>query len=216
MNRDFEVKQLLRAYRKGMLSEAAFEEEIERLTQEAPAEGEANEPHGFRAFGRIYRTERDAIVSFLDRVRAAQAQSAIAFAKWAEVCRVVGLRTPLWMIAEREGYHARICERRLKELGAECQAQPTEHERQLVELLANPQMPDVEKLFWFVSEVADPKAAIGPIVNFANLLNEDVETRQALRLLAEDELSTTVWLRETCLAMSPPDDTRTTSPGAQR
>jgi hypothetical protein len=31
MNRDFEVRQLLRAYRSGLLSEAAFEEEMNRL-----------------------------------------------------------------------------------------------------------------------------------------------------------------------------------------
>jgi hypothetical protein len=31
MNRDFEIKQLLRAYRRGLMSEAAFDEEMTRL-----------------------------------------------------------------------------------------------------------------------------------------------------------------------------------------
>ncbi|HUA32313.1 MAG TPA: hypothetical protein VMA09_01810 [Candidatus Binataceae bacterium] len=202
MNRDFEIKQLLCAYRKGMLSEAAFEEEITRLEREAPPAADHDTPAGFRAFGRVFRSEREAVAIFLDRIRAAQAESAVGFARWAEVCRTPGLRTPLWMIAEREAYHARIFERRLHEIGAELRALPTEHERQLVELLANPEVSDSDKLLWFVSEVPDPKEAIGPIVDFAGLLTEDLETRQVLRLLAEDELSTTVWLRETCVALS--------------
>ena len=35
MNRDFEIRQLLRAYRSGIMSEAAFEEEMARLEHES-------------------------------------------------------------------------------------------------------------------------------------------------------------------------------------
>jgi hypothetical protein len=35
MNRDFEIRQLLRAYRSGLKSEAAFDEEMVRLEHEA-------------------------------------------------------------------------------------------------------------------------------------------------------------------------------------
>ena len=66
MNRDFEFKQLLRAYRSGIISEHAFEEEMAKLEGSAPAAN--GDGGGFHAFGKTYKSERAAIVSFLDRI----------------------------------------------------------------------------------------------------------------------------------------------------
>ena len=52
MNRDFEIRQLLRAYRSGILSEAAFEKELRDL--ERGASGEGGDDSGFEAFGQRY------------------------------------------------------------------------------------------------------------------------------------------------------------------
>ena len=41
MNRDFEIKQLVWAFRGGIMSEAAFEEELSRLELETGAQGPA-------------------------------------------------------------------------------------------------------------------------------------------------------------------------------
>ena len=41
---------------------------------------------------------------------------------------LASIRSGIRMIAEREGYHARIFERRMKDLGVECKAQVTEDE----------------------------------------------------------------------------------------
>jgi hypothetical protein len=200
VNRDFEVRQLLRAYRSGLMSEAAFEEEMTRLEQRNGEHGQTQA--GFEAFGRRYRSEREAIVNFLDELHATQMETAIGFAKWAAVCRTTGLRTGLLMIAERNAYHARVLERRVRELGGELHGSPTEQGSKLVELLANRDISDLEKLLALISFIRDPQESVAPIVQFASLLRADLETRQALRLLAEDELSSATWLHEICAVLS--------------
>jgi hypothetical protein len=199
VNRDFEIRQLLRAYRGGLMSEAAFEEEMGRLEQEG---GEEPRPQpGFEALGRTYRSERDAVVNFLDELHATQMEAAMGFAKWAAVCRTNGLRTGLLMIAERDAYHARVLERRVRELGGELHGSPTEHSSKLVELLANRDIGELDKLLALISFIRDPQEAVTPILKFASLLRNDLETRQALRLLAEDELSSATWLHEICAVL---------------
>ena len=62
--------------------------------------------------------------------------------------------------------------------------------------------PTFEKLQRFASRVGDPKDAVKPIQEFAALIKEDIETREALRLFCEDEFSTATWLHESCAALS--------------
>ena len=55
MNLDFEFKQILRAYRAGIIDEATFEQELQSLEN-----GSASSQNGFRAFGSSYASEREA------------------------------------------------------------------------------------------------------------------------------------------------------------
>jgi hypothetical protein len=203
MNRDFEVRQLLRAYRSGLMSEAAFEDEMAQLEHEAASPEAAQGPSpGFEAFGQIFRSERDAVLNFLDKLHATQMDAAVGFAKWAAVCRTNGLRTGLMMIAERDASHARTLERRARELGGELHSTNTEQGNRVVELLANKEIADIEKLVALTSLIDDPQEAVAPIVNFAALLRSDSESKQALRLIAEDELSSATWLHDVCGALA--------------
>jgi hypothetical protein len=52
-----------------------------------------------------------------------------------------------------------------------------------------------------VALVHEPKEAVAPILAFASMLKADVESQQALRLLADDELSTATWLRDITLSL---------------
>lgn len=201
MSRDFEFKQLLRAYRGGIISESTFEQEMAKLEGGAAANGDGG---GFHAFGRAYKSERAAIISFLDKVRAGEANGGEAFAAWAAVCKTECIRTGIRMIAEREAYHSRIFEQRLLELGGEKRADATEEGRQFKQFLGDPAIPDNEKLLRFTKSVGDPKEAVRPIHDFAALIKEDIETREALRLFAEDELSSTTWIWESCAALNAP------------
>ncbi|HEX4209159.1 MAG TPA: hypothetical protein VHY56_02105, partial [Candidatus Binataceae bacterium] len=90
MGKDFEFRQLLRAYRAGLITEETFEAEMATLDTQ---NGHAGEPRGFQAFGKSYNSERDAIVSFLDKVQAAEANAGIAFSDWAKVCTTDCIRS---------------------------------------------------------------------------------------------------------------------------
>jgi len=98
MNRDFEFRQLLRAYRAGIISEKTFEAEMAEIEHNGSANGTSG---GFHAFGKTYKSEREAIVSFLDRGHAAEANGALTFGNWAKVCTTDCIRSGLRMIAER-------------------------------------------------------------------------------------------------------------------
>jgi hypothetical protein len=213
VNRDFEIRQLLRAYRSGLMSEAAFEEEMNELER---GNGEHTQAQpGFEALGRVYRSEREAVINFLDELHATQMETAVGFAKWAAVCRTTGLRTGLLMIAERDAYHSRVLERRVRELGGELHGSPTEQGSKLVELLANQEISELEKLLALISFIRDPQESVAPILQFASLLRADLETRQALRLLAEDELSSATWLHEICALLSAQSPENPATPAKQ-
>src|SRR5260370_16436089 len=94
MSRDFEFKQLLRAYRGGIISQATFESEMTCLEADAPmaANGNGNGA-GFKAFGRTYKSERAAVVSFLDKVRAGEAGGGQAVTAWDQLCETDFLPT---------------------------------------------------------------------------------------------------------------------------
>jgi hypothetical protein len=209
MDREFEFKQLLRAYRAGIIGKAAFDEEMARLEGEAGANGDGG---GFRAFGRSYKSERDAVISFLDKVRAGEANGGEAFAAWAAVCKTDCIRTGLHMIAEREAYHARIFEQRLLELGGEKRSTPTEEGLKFKAYLGDPGIPDAEKLLSFTKNVGDAKEAVRPIHEFAALLKDDLATREALKLFAEDELSSVTWVWQVCAVLNAPAQTAAPAP----
>jgi hypothetical protein len=128
--------------------------------------------------------------------------AAVGFAKWAAVCRTAGLRSGLIILAERKAYHARVIERRAHELGADLRSTGTEQGGKLVELLASREISELEKLLALTSLIQEPKEAVAPLMVFAAALNSDVETKQALRLIAEDELSSATWLHDVCAALS--------------
>lgn len=200
MNRQFQFRQLMRAYQSGIIDEAAFEEEMTKLEGAAGAEPRG----GFHAFGRVYQSEREAITSFLDQVVAGEAHGGEAFAAWASVCKTEHLRTGLRMIAEREAYHARIFELRLLELGAERCVSASEEASKLKDYLGDPKVADREKLSRFIRMVGEPKEAARPLHEFVALIKDDIETREAIRLFAEDELSSATWLWRWCSALNQP------------
>jgi hypothetical protein len=204
MNKDFEFKQLLRAYRNGIISEATFESELACMEGEAHANGNGNRVDGFKAFGRTYRSERDAIISFLDKVRDAESRAGEYLSKWVAVCKTECVRGGIKMVAEREAYHGRVFERRLLELGGQKRAAMSDEARKYAEYISNPNISDGEKLLRATASTGDPKEAIRPICEFADLIKEDQETKEMLNLFAQDELSSATWLRAACALINAP------------
>jgi hypothetical protein len=181
-------------------SDAALEEMAQRERDQADSPD--SNGAGFRALGKTYDSERAAIISFLTKVRASEANGHEAFAAWAAVCSTESLKTGIRMIAEREACHARIFDRRLSELGVHERAPVPEEGRRFSAYLGDPSISDSEKLVRFVRSVGDPEASIKPIRYFAALIREDVQTREALLLLSEDELSSATWAHKSCAALN--------------
>jgi len=202
MNRDIEFKALLRAFRSGIITEQTFEDEMAMLERAGASTNGTAGGSGFHAFGRTYHSERAAIISFLDKVRAGEANGGEAFAAWADACTTDCLRTGLRVIAEREAYHSRVFAQRVAELGGEQRAAATDGSQKFTAYLGDRNIPDTEKLLSFTKRVGKPEDAVNPICEFANLIKEDLGTREALRLFAEDELSTAKWLWDSCAALN--------------
>jgi hypothetical protein len=200
VSRDFEFRQLLRAYRSGIISESTFECEVTSL--ESASANNIHNGDGFRAFGKTYRSERAAIVSFLDKVRAGEANGAEAFSAWAQACKTECIFTGIRMIAEREGYHSRIFGKRLAEVGGQPRAGQSEEGRKFTAMLASTEISDNQKLLRLTSTLGKPEDAIAPILEFAALIRDDLSTKEALRLFAEDELSTARWIWDSCAALN--------------
>jgi hypothetical protein len=198
MNRNFEFKQLLRAYRGGIIDEATFESEVSALENGSPG---SNGHRGFVAFGKTYGSEKEAVLEFLDRARAGEAGGAEAFNGWVKTCKTECIYTGIQMIAEREAYHSRIFAKRLADLGGMQHAGTTEQGRKLTETLSS-DLADNKKFLYITTNFGRPEEAIAPIKAFGESLREDMSTKEAIRLFAEDELSSAKWLWDTCAALN--------------
>jgi hypothetical protein len=199
MTRNFEFKQLLRAYRSGIIDEATFESEVKALENGSAG---TNGHRGFMAFGKNYGSEKEAVIAFLDRARAGEAGGAEAFNGWVKSCKTECIYMGIQMIAEREAYHSRIFAKRLADLGATPHAGRTEEGRKLVEALSG-DMPDNKKFLYITSNFGKPEEAIAPIKAFAESIKEDPMTKEAVLLFCEDELSSARWLWNTCAVLNP-------------
>lgn len=202
MGRDFEFKQLLRAYRNGIIDEATFEKEMASL--EGNSNGASANGDGFRAMGKSYPSEKAAIMSFLENGATGEAGGAEAFTKWAAVCKTDCIRSGLRMVAEREAYHSRQLAQRLRELGGECHGEMSEETRKFVSFVSNPDRSDINKLTHLNKNFGDPDSIFKPAREFIASIKEDLETREMLRLFIEDECSTLNWLADCCKALSAP------------
>src|SRR5215472_3928602 len=102
MNKEFEFTQLLRAYRAGIISESAFEAEMDHLGIRSNGNGA-----GFKAFGRTYASEREAVIKFLEAVAPAETAGGEAIRAWLEACKLDRIKGGLTIAAERQSNHER-------------------------------------------------------------------------------------------------------------
>jgi hypothetical protein len=202
MSRDFEFRQLLRAYRNGIIDEATFDKEMAKL--EEPGSATPHNGGSFRAMGKSYPSERAAIMSFLENTAAAEGGGAEGFSRWAAVCKTDCIRSGLRMVAEREAYHSRQMAQRLSELGGECKASMREDTRKFVDFVGNSEMSDVDKLARLSKSMGSADAIFKPVRELIAAIKEDLGTREMLRLFVEDETSTLSWLCDCGKALCAP------------
>ena len=138
----------------------------------------------------------EAVLRFLDDLRAAETAGAEVLAAWIAVCGLDGLRGGLRAIGEREAAHAELLEERVHELGGTCTAAVAEAVRAAaLACFGSPAMADEEKLALLLGRYPDDTAAARPILAVCGELAGDPETQELLRLIAEGEGATVAWLR---------------------
>jgi hypothetical protein len=95
-------------------------------------------------------------------------------------------------------YHARVFADRLRELGGKCSASVSEEGRKFLESISDPTVKDTEKLLIHHKLVPDPAARFKSICEFAELIKEDLETKEMVKLFVDDEISSGNWLNSAC------------------
>jgi len=143
-------------------------------------------------------------IRFLDQFRGGEALGEASLGAWIEVCKTPCLKGGLRTIQMREGMHAVLLERRIKELGGSCRYEvPQAAHDAAMNGSADPQRTDAEKVLAFVSQFPDVDAALKPIYDLADRLDGDQETQSLLRTIAQDERSTLEFLTEACALLNP-------------
>jgi hypothetical protein len=212
MNRDFEFKQLLRAYRAGIITAETFECEMGAMEH---GNGNGAGARAFQAMGKTFSSERLAVDAMLDRFRAGEANGEAAFAAWSKLCTTDCIRSGIRMIAEREGYHARIFERRMRDLGVDCKATVTEASRKITEYLSDANVTDNQKLLYLNSLAPDIDAFFKPVTDLVENIKDDLESKELFKLYVQDELSSARWLQYACEALNGAGTSATQSMPAQ-
>jgi hypothetical protein len=126
------------------------------------------EPRSTPATGAPARAE---LLRFLDRFRAGEALGAATTQAWIAVSDVACVKGGLHVVAEREGMHARLLDACLRAHGG----------------TPRYEIPEA---------VCD--AAMKPIYDMADRLDDDPETQALLRTIAQDERSTLEFFQQAC------------------
>lgn len=142
---------------------------------------------------------REEVIRFLDQFRAGEALGEASLGAWIEASDTPCLRGGLRTIQLREGFHARLLEQRIKELGGSAEAEiPEDVYSRIMQQLGSREQADAEKLRDFVARYPDIDAALRPIHELADRLESDQETQSLLRTIAQDERSTLEFLTDAC------------------
>jgi hypothetical protein len=209
VNRQFEVRQLLKAYRKGLISDELFEEQMREIEGGALANGAAAPAKTYRLRKRVYTSERDLLARFLDEFRAGETFGGETFALWCRTTSDAALRGGLRVVAEREARHGRLLADRLAEIGGRCEVTlPEEFRQAACARLSSREISDLDKIRDLTRRLPDVEAAVKPIRDVIDQIESDCETKTLLELLIDEEVSTLRWLHaeEKRLAGAAPAD----------
>lgn len=176
------MKKLLTLFRQGAISE---EDLLTQIEASAPAKVREDEDSGER--------KRFELASVLDRYRAAEASGAETLSEWSRLSLDAGLSGGLRTIAAREAYHADLLARRVRELGAEPDAQIPSWLSDYNSRMVNPAATDVERLEAIVGQFPDIEAALAPLEKTIESIDGDPLTRELLRTIEQDERASLEW-----------------------
>ena len=193
VDRNFELRQLLKAYRKGLISDEMFEEQLRDLDSGSEAAPAATTPPArqWHSQGKSFPSEQALLRHFLDELRAGESFGGEIFQRWQEVASHPGLRGTLRAISGREAMHGQILAARLREIGGtESACLPASFAEATQARLASAGISDVDKLREVLSRLPNVEAATAPLREVIEQIEDDLESRLLLELIVADETST--------------------------
>ncbi len=144
--------------------------------------------------GKPNPSERDRIVHLLQAYRSTESFNAYYLPKWAEASTNEGLKGGLRIVQAREGVHARLMRERLRELGETTfiEVSQERHDQQ-VPFFASREKTDLEKLAFLGHVFEDLDDFFKPITDLIDDIKEDLQTREMLRTILDNEYATVKW-----------------------
>lgn len=182
-----ELSRLLERFRRGELDEEQLLEQIADRDGRRRAAAATHEPS---------RDRRAHVLERLDAYRAAEQSGAEVLETWAELSDDAALVGGLRTAAAREAKHAALLEQRLRELGGTPTARVPQSIARFNAALTDPTTSDLERLRLMVERFPDVDAAVVPLTDFIDSIDDDELTCELLRTIAVDELSTLRWAHE--------------------
>ncbi len=193
---DFEARQLLKAYRKGLISDELFEEQMQELQNGTTSQG-------YSYSGKSYETEKELVLAILDEFRCGEDFAAEYLNRWVEVSDQECVKGGLRVVQQREAYHAQILEERLRELGGSPQCTvPAERREKDMSFFASTDNNDIEKLQSIAAQLKDPVEILKPLTDAIDQIQDDQHSKELLGSLVDDEMSSVKWLMGACETLS--------------
>ena len=190
---DFEVRQLLKAYRKGLISDELFAEQMKDL----------NGARRYAYNGTSHATESEMVMHLLDEFRCGENFASEYLNRWIAVSDQECVRGGLRTVQQRETFHAQLLEARLRELGGVPQCTvPVERREKELQFYASAEKKDLEKLQSIAARIKDPAQVLKPITDVIDQIQEDQQSKELLRTLIDDEMSSIKWLLQACQTLS--------------
>ena len=190
---DFEVRQLLKAYRKGLISDELFAEQMKDL----------NGARRYAYNGTTHATEGEMIMHLLDEFRCGENFASEYLNRWIAVSDQECVRGGLRTVQQRETFHAQLLEARLRELGGVPQCTvPVERREKELQFYASAEKKDLEKLQSIAARIKDPAQVLKPLTDVIDQIQDDQQSKELLRTLIDDEMSSIKWLLQACQTLS--------------
>ena len=190
---DFEVRQLLKAYRKGLISDELFAEQMKDL----------NGARRYAYNGTTHTTESEMIMHLLDEFRCGENFASEYLNRWIAVSDQECVRGGLRTVQQRETFHAQLLEARLRELGGVPQCTvPVERREKELQFYASAEKKDLEKLQSIAARIKDPAQVLKPLTDVIDQIQDDQQSKELLRTLIDDEMSSIKWLLQACQTLS--------------
>lgn len=149
-------------------------------------------------------TERDLIVHLLDNYSTTEGFVAQYLPKWIEVSPSESVKGGLRTVQAREAAHARLMKARLKELGEKVTAEiPQQRRDNEIPFFSSVEHSDKDKLKVLVDLFGDGEEFLKPVSEVMESITEDLQTKELLRTILDDERESVSWIQGMYQSLSP-------------